>query len=83
MRSISVTQARDEMKEIVNSVAYGKERIYLTSHDKKVVALVPIEDVEILEALDNAEDIREAELALKEVEESGTISFAEMKKRLG
>ncbi len=67
MRSFSVSQARDGMKEIVNSVAYGKERIYLTSHDKKVVALVPIEDLEILEALENAEDIREAKLALKEI----------------
>lgn len=83
MRSFSVSQARDGMKEIVNSVAYGKERIYLTSHDKKVVALVPIEDLEILEALENAEDIREAELALKEIKKKGSISFADMKKRLG
>lgn len=83
MRSFSVSQARDGMKEIVNSVAYGKERIYLTSHNKKVVALVPIQDLEILEALENAEDIREAELALKEIKKKGSISFAEMKKRLG
>ena len=83
MASVSVSRARQDMKEIVNRVAYGKERIYLTSYDKRVVALVPIEDIEALEALENAEDIREGELALKEVEKKGSISFAEMKKRLG
>lgn len=47
------------------------------------MAIVPIEDLERLEALENAEDIREAKLALKEVEEKGSISFDEMKKRIG
>lgn len=82
MMSITVSQARHDMKEIVNRVAYGKERIYFTSHDKKMVALVPIEDIETLEALENAEDLREAKLALKEIKKKGSIPFAEMKKRL-
>ena len=83
MASVSVSRARRDMSEIVNRVAYGKERIYFTSHDKKIVALVPIEDVKTLEALENAEDIREAELALKEVEKEGSIPLAEVRKRLG
>ena len=83
MASISVSDARHEMRDIVNRVAYGKERIYFTSHNKKMVALVPIEDIEILEALENEQDIHEAKLALKEVEKKGSIPFAEMKKRLG
>jgi len=82
MASVSVSQARHDMKHLVNSVAYGKKRIYLTSHDKRMVAIVPIEDVEVLEAMEDAEDIREAKLALKEIEEKGSIPFAEMKKRL-
>lgn len=83
MASVSVSKARHDMKDIVNRVAYGKERIFLTSHDKKIVALVPIEDVEALEALEDADDIREAGLALKEIEEKGAIPLAELKKRLG
>jgi hypothetical protein len=43
---------------------------------------VPIEDLEILEALENAEDIRKAMLALKNAAK-GTISLEEMKKKLG
>ena len=83
MASISVSKARHDMKDLVNRVAYGKKRIYLTSHDKKMVAIVPIEDIERLQALEDAEDVREAELGLKEIEEKGGVSFAEMKKRLG
>jgi PHD/YefM family antitoxin component YafN of YafNO toxin-antitoxin module len=80
-KSISVTQARKELANIFGEVNYHKERILLTNH-KKRVAIVPIEDLEILESLEAAEDIREAKLALKEIEEEGTISLAEMKRGL-
>jgi len=41
---------------------------------------VPIEDLECLEAMEDADDIREAQLALKEIDEQGSIPFDEMKK---
>lgn len=80
-KKISVTQARKDLSEIFGEVNYHKQRILLTSH-KKSVAIVPIEDLELLEALDNAEDIREARLALREIREKGSISFEEMKRRV-
>jgi prevent-host-death family protein len=80
-KSISVTEARKELGEVFSVVNYQKERIILTSH-KRQVALVPIEDLERLEALEDASDIEEARLALKEIKSKGTISFDEMKKRL-
>lgn len=81
-KSISVTAARKELGDIFGEVSYNKERILLTNH-KKSVAIVPIEDLELLEALEDAEDIHEAKLALKEIQEKGSISFKEMKRRLG
>lgn len=81
-RSISVTQARKDLGDLFGEVNYHKERIVLTNH-KKCVAIVPIEDLELLEALEEAEDIHEARLALKEIKEKGSVSFEEMKKRLG
>jgi len=83
MSSVPVSKARHDMKDLVNRVAYGKERIYLTSHGKKMVAIVPIEDVEVLEAMENAEDIRVAEERIKKAEKEGTYSPEELKKRLG
>jgi prevent-host-death family protein len=83
MSLIPVSKARSDMKDLVNRVAYGKERIYLTSHDKKMVAIVPIEDVETLEAMENARDIRIAEARIKKAKKKGTYSSEELKKRLG
>lgn len=83
MSLVPVSKARHDMKDIVNRVAYGKERIYLTSHDKKMVAIVPIEDVEALEAMEMAEDIRIAEERIEKTSKEGTYSNEEMKRRLG
>lgn len=83
MPSIPVSKARDEMKDLVNRVAYGKERIYLTSHDKKMVAVVPIEDVEALEAMEDAQDIRIAEKRIKKAAKEGTYTTEQLRKQLG
>ena len=83
MSLIPVSKARQDMKELVNRVAYGKERIYLTSHDKKMVAIVPLEDVEALDAMEKAGDIRIAEERIKKASKEGTYSTEELKQRLG
>jgi prevent-host-death family protein len=44
-----VTQARDELAELINRVAYGHERIILTRHSKPVACIVPPEDLAWLE----------------------------------
>lgn len=44
-----MTQARDELAELVNRVAYGHDRITLTRHGKVVAALVPPDDLAWLE----------------------------------
>jgi prevent-host-death family protein len=42
---IPVTQAREELAELINRVAYGHERIILTRHSKPVACLVPPDDL--------------------------------------
>ena len=42
---IPVTQAREELADLINRVAYGHERIILTRHAKPVACLVPPEDL--------------------------------------
>jgi prevent-host-death family protein len=49
-REIPVTQARDELADLVSRVAYGHERIILTRHSKPVACLVSPEDLARLEA---------------------------------
>ena len=47
---IPVTQARDELAELINRVAYGHERIILTRHSMAGACLVPPEDLQRLES---------------------------------
>ncbi len=83
MSSVPVSKARTELKELVNRVAYGKERIFLTSYNKQMVAIVPLEDLRILEEIEAREEAEDARIIKKRRKDSeGTISLKEMKKRL-
>lgn len=45
---ISTTDAREEMAELVNGVAYGGARVVLQRHGRDVAALVSIDDLKRL-----------------------------------
>ena len=51
--TLSTGAARDKFAEVLNRAVYGKERVVLTRRGKPLVAVVPIEDVELLEELDD------------------------------
>jgi prevent-host-death family protein len=61
---VTTVNARQQFSDIVNWSAYGKERIVLTRSGKEVVALVPIEDLNLLEELEDRLDIEAARKAL-------------------
>ena len=47
---IPVTEARAQFSELINRVGFGKERIVLTRHGKPLVALVPAETLDEVDA---------------------------------
>ena len=59
MAAMSTTDARQHFAEVVNRSAYGKERVLLTNRGRKQAAGVPIEDLELLEALEDKQDLAE------------------------
>ena len=65
---ISTAQARNHFSEVINRAAYGKERIRLTRRGKDIVGIVPVEDVDLLERLENELDIKLADEARKRIE---------------
>lgn len=83
MASISAGEARERFADVVNRAAYGKERVALTRHGKPVAAVVPIEDVELLEAVEDRIDLAEARSALAEAREQGTVTLAAFRAELG
>ena len=49
--TVSMTQAKNELADVVNRVAYGGERIILLSRGKPRAAIVSFEDLQLLEGL--------------------------------
>jgi prevent-host-death family protein len=78
-----ISEAREEFATIVNKVAFGGERVRLTRHGKAVAAVVPIEDAELLEELEDAIDVELALEALADPENQTPIPLEEVKRQLG
>ena len=80
MTRIAASQARENLSDTLNRVAYRKERIVLRRRGKDLAAVVPIEDLLFLEALEDRLDLEAAQKALKE---KGTIPWGRLKSKLG
>jgi prevent-host-death family protein len=83
MGQVNTVNARAQFSEIINRAAFDKERVTLTRRGKEIVAVVPIEDVKLLEALEDKIDLEEARAALAEAKKKGTVSWEKIKKELG
>lgn len=75
MTIVSISQMKDTLSEILNRVAYGRERIVVASRGKPKAAVISVEDLELLEELEDALAAREA---VEEHERGETISLEEL-----
>ncbi|MCC8406530.1 MAG: type II toxin-antitoxin system Phd/YefM family antitoxin [Rickettsia endosymbiont of Sceptobius lativentris] len=82
MSSITTASAREHFSEIVNRSSYGKERIVLSRRGKDLAAIIPMEDLKLIEMIENKLDVEEAKEAIKEAKQKGTISLEEFKKEI-
>ena len=67
MSRIAMIDARKDLADILNRAAYGKERVVLTRRGKDVAAIVPIDDLNILEAIEDHMDLAESKKILDRV----------------
>jgi prevent-host-death family protein len=85
MTRLAVTQAREDLAELLNRVAYGGERVVLERRGRNVAALIPIEDLEMLELLEDELDLDVAKRALARAKAKGEkpIPWKAARKNLG
>jgi prevent-host-death family protein len=79
MDTVGIAEIKRQISTIVNRVAYGRERIILTSRGKPKAALVSIEDLQKLEMLDRttsppSRDQRKAALAMAQAVREMTLA---------
>ena len=53
-------QVRAQLSGVINRAAFAKERLFLTRRGKRIAAIVPSDDIDLLEALEDKIDIEEA-----------------------
>jgi len=81
MPRMTMTAARRELSEAVNKLVYGNgEPIVLSRRGKDLAAIVPIEDLQLIEEL---EDRMLSEKAKRALKEKGRIPWGKIKKDLG
>ena len=83
MTRLAASQARRDLAETINRVAYQGERIVVHRRGKDVAALVPVEDLELLRELEDRLDLDEARKALAEARRRGTKPWEALKAELG
>ena len=83
MTRVAVSKAREDLADMLNRVAYGHERVLIERRGKNLAALVPVEDLELLELLEDKADLAAARKALAEAKGKKPIAWKDLKKKLG
>lgn len=85
MMRLNVVELRQSLADILNRAEYQGERIVIHRRGKDAAAIIPIEDLKLLERLiEDAEDRLDAEAARAALAESNDcIPYAEVRRRLG
>jgi prevent-host-death family protein len=76
---LTASEARQNFSDILSRAEYRGERVIVHRGKKAIAAVVPIEDVELLERLEDEIDVAAARKALKDPR---TIPWEKIKKDL-
>ncbi len=87
MTTITAEQARNAFSELVSHTAFSKDRVVVTRNGKKMVAIIPLEDLMLLEKIiDRLEDDIDSDdirATLNEIREGKTLPWEQVKSELG
>ena len=80
MTTITITDFQQQFADVGDRVSHEGERILVTRDGKPLFAVVPCEDAELLEALQDRMDL---DLAKKALNRNDALTWAKAQKQLG
>jgi prevent-host-death family protein len=85
MTRLAASKARDDFSETLNRVVYKRERIVLRRRGKDVAVIVPLEDLDVLEKVEDELDAREARRILADMKRKRQrpIPYEKIRRELG
>lgn len=81
--AVSVADARSDLADLLNRVAYGKERLVITRHGRELAALVPVEDLQLVSRLRRFVARKDVARALAELDAGKAPSWDQLREELG
>lgn len=81
IKTVNSANARKSFSKLLNESGFGGSRIVVTRKGKAVAAMVPIEDLEAIQALEDQKDTAEAKRILSD-SKSEFIPWEQAKKEL-
>jgi prevent-host-death family protein len=81
--AVSVAEARSGLADLLNRVAYGKERLVVTRHGRQLAAIVPIEDLDLLDRLRGFVMRKDVVRALRDLDSGRARPWQELRAELG
>ena len=83
--NMGIAEIRDHLADALNRVVYGHERVILERRGKPTAAIISLDDLALLEAMEDREDIKAAKRALADMRRKGEkpVSWDDVKKQLG
>jgi prevent-host-death family protein len=83
MATMTVAEAKNRFSDVLRRAEYGGERVIVERHGKPVAAIVSTEDLRRLEAAEDAADLRDAQTALAEATQKGTVPLETVLRKYG
>ncbi|HET6527245.1 MAG TPA: type II toxin-antitoxin system Phd/YefM family antitoxin [Balneolaceae bacterium] len=81
IKKVNSAKARRSFSDLLNETGFGGHRIVVTRKGKAVAAMVPLEDLEAIQLLEDQKDINEAKRILSD-KESEFIPWEQAKNEL-
>jgi antitoxin Phd len=83
--NVSIVELRNNIADTLNRVAYQGERVILERRGKEVAAIVSMDDLALLEAIEDREDVKAARRVLADMKRKGEagIPWEQVKSELG
>jgi PHD/YefM family antitoxin component YafN of YafNO toxin-antitoxin module len=81
LKTLSVTDLKKEFRQATGKVEHGQVRLVIERNNKAAFALIPIEDLELLQRVEDLIDAQAAEASMKDPRRS--IPWEELKAKLG
>ena len=81
--TVTIEHARIELSDVVSRVQFAGERVIVTRRGKPAVAIVPIEDLELIQQIEDELDTAAVRVALDEVKSGRARPWSEIRENLG